>query len=763
MTSDGFFVVLASLASAGLGLVFWVVAARQYSSANLGLAAAAIATMVLLAELSQLGLRSDLVRVLPRAGEDGRRLAVQSYGLTVLVAIVLASIFIAGIGLWAPALLPLRQSVFTSALFIISTALLVVYLLDEGAMRGLGMASWLPVEASFLGLSRIALLVPLAGVGGWLGDFGPLVSFVAPGLVIAGALGFVVHRALRRQPGTAVVADLAVPRLRSAERSLDAMLSNTRFDWAANATRQGATGVLPLLVLASEGGSGTAYFFVAWILACAVYRLSASMGEALAANPSPNHSNPQHQSVHSDLLGMAFAAPLVIVAILATPWVLRAFGVEYVDEASTLLRVLLVGAIPNVVTRTHVSRLRTERRGGVVLGFELALGLSTLFLAWMLLRLWGLIGVGLGWLVALSLAAAYVMAAESVWWWGPRLSGRPARMIGSLVLISDRWTRLRSLRSMNDQVREHLDALYPTQPSWSRLYADADRQSIGVTGHDGRPPLRLELARTALGSELLAKRLAAISELNQLADLAAFRGLVPYPIDHHREKTMTYLVESTISGQAGDSSDQQTPVGDRVAPIVNAVSQLHKATASSIVVDQASLDRWISRPLRTLGDSCGVDDDQLVALGRTLYGSLEGVRLVSGRIHGSLRLDRALFDTSGSGKLTGLLGWEWSDEAPVIIDWGTLALSALVVQQQDDLAPVVVDLLKEPAPFMAYLELGTEPPDGVDVTALILFSWLHYLLPQLQSMVQTGAGRYWLARNVQPVMAALLRPDPIVR
>ncbi|MCP3987915.1 MAG: phosphotransferase [Actinomycetia bacterium] len=761
MTRDGIPVVLASLVSAVLSLVFWVVAARQYSSADLGVAAAAITTMVLLAELAQLGLRSDLVRVLPRAGEDGRRLAVQSYSLTVLVAIVLASIFIAGLGWWAPALLPLRQSVFTGALFILSTAFLVTYLLDEGAMLGLGMASWLPIEAGLFGLSRIVLLAPLAGLAGWLGDFGPLVSFAAPGLVAAGALGLVVWRALSRQPGTTVVADLAVPRLRSAERSLDAMLSNTKFDWAAGAARQGTIGGLPLLVLASEGGSGNAYFFVAWILACSVYRLSATVGEALAVDPSPNSGDSQRQNLHSNLLGMAIATPLVIVGVVAAPWVLQAFGTEYADESSTVLRLVLVGAIPNVVTRIHVSRLRIGRRGGVALGFELLVGLTTLLLAWGMLQLWGLVGVGLAWMVVLGVAATYVMVAESIWWWGPHLSGRQARMVGALVHTGNRWGKLRSLRSRNEQVRENLDALYPTQPSWTRLDSDADRQSIGVTGHDGRPPLRLELARTTLGSDLLSKRLAAVSELNQLADLAAFRGLIPYPIDHCREKTMTYLVESTISGRAGDDLDQQTSLEDRVGSMVAALTQLHRSTASSILVDQAGLDRWISRPLRTLGDSCGIRDDHLVALGRTLYSSLEGVRLVSGRIHGSLRLDRALFDANE--KLTGLLGWEWSDNGPVIVDWGTLALSALMVQRQDDLAPVVVALLNEPEPFMTHPAFGTEPPEGVDAAALILFSWLHYLLPQLHSMVQHGTGRYWLARNVQPVMAVLPRPAPISR
>jgi hypothetical protein len=714
--------------------------------------------LVLVAEVAQLGLRGDLVRVIPRAGEDGRRLTIQSYALTAVVAVILASIFIGGLGLWAPEMADLRLSVFSAALFVMTAAFLVAVLLGEGALLGVGLAPWMPVEAGLLGLARIILLALLAGLAGWWGDFGPFVAFATPGILAAGALGLVAWRALSDQPGSAVVADLAVPRLRSAERSIDAMLSNTKLDWAASAARHAAIGLLPLIVLAGEGGSGAAYFIVAWVVACVVYRLSATLGEGLAAEPQPGSGRAYKQGLHAALLGMALALPVAVVAVIAAPWLLQAFGGDYANEASSVLRILLIGAVPNVVTRIHVGRLRREGRRGVALGFEMVVGLVTLIVAWILLRVGGVTGVGVAWSLVLALAATYVIMIESVWWWGRRLSGRPARLVGVIARLGDRWTELRAVRSMNDQVREKLDALYPTQPSWTRLSSDADRQSIAVTGHDGRPPLRLELARTELGSELLAKRLAAVSELNKLPDLALFRGLIPYPIDHCREKTMSYLVESTISGQAGDVLDQPTSVDQRVDAVAGALAQLHGSTTTTIVFDQASLDRWISRPLRTLGDSCGIDDERLVELGRILFSSMEGRRLESGRIHGSLRLDRTLFDANG--KLTGLLGWEWSDIGPVVLDGGTLALSGLKAQRQDDLGPVVTSLLEDPEPFLTHRAFATVPPEGIDAEALVLFSWLRYLLPELYPMAEHGAGRYWLARNVQPVMAALPRPAP---
>ena len=762
--------VLSSVITSGLGFLFWIIAARQYSAAELGLSAAVITVMIFLADFAHLGLRTGLVRFLPMAN-DARRLTINAYGLSMFIAAIGAIVFVVGLDVWAPALTGLRESPLTIALFVLATSFWVVFLLEDSVLLALRLAPWVPVENGLFGLVKILLLFPLAGVAGWAGEFGIFLAWVVPVFIVVVAVNGLMARHFGRQaeakPGSA-------PRSKSEDengsrasasvslasgRFVSKVLSYSLLDWAAGIARSAVIGVIPLIVLAELGGAQNAYYFLAWTITYSVYVLSANIGDALVAEASYDESEVDRHTLHSGLLSMATSVPIVVVAVVAAPWILQAFGPEYAQEASTVLRLLLLGAIPNVITRTYIGRLRAEKRMTAVVVFELTLSVSILLVGWLLLRLMGINGLGVTWLLMLTLAAGYVLAVESVWWWGPRLPGRPARWARAIARMGTKLRGLRSIREMNQQVEENLDLLYQTEPSWHRISSDHDRQSVAVAGHDGRPPLRLELARSQLGSEILAKRVAAVAALSQGGELSAFRSLVPYPIDHSRQSTMTYLVESTISGQSGVERGDLVATNSRVAAVAEAMSELHRSTASWAAVDHRSLDRWISRPLRNLGDACQLGDDELVALGRTLYETFEGAIIPSARVHGNLRLENARFDVGG--KLTGLVGWEWSDIGPVLVDWGALALSALLVDSQEDLGPLVRRLLDEPDDFTKHPAFVVKPPEGLNPHGLVLFAWLNHLVPELRSAAEHGAGRYWTARHVQPVMARLSRAAPV--
>jgi O-antigen/teichoic acid export membrane protein len=90
--------------TAGLGFVFWTLAARLYPPAEVGLASAAISSSLFIATLSQLGLPYALVSFSPSAGA-GR--AAFTWTVVLIVAIgsaIAGGIFIAGLDLWAPSL-----------------------------------------------------------------------------------------------------------------------------------------------------------------------------------------------------------------------------------------------------------------------------------------------------------------------------------------------------------------------------------------------------------------------------------------------------------------------------------------------------------------------------------------------------------------------------------------------------------------------------------------------------------------------------------
>jgi O-antigen/teichoic acid export membrane protein len=103
--------------------------------------------------------------------------------------------------------------------------------------------------------------------------------------------------------------------------------------------------------------------------------------------------------------------PAAVALAVFGPYLLRVFGAAYSHEGATLLRILAVAAVANVVNTMAVSVARVRRRMTVVvavLGSQCALSLG---LAVPLLRLYGIVGIGLAWLIGqLSVAAAVAVA-----------------------------------------------------------------------------------------------------------------------------------------------------------------------------------------------------------------------------------------------------------------------------------------------------------------------------------------------------------------
>lgn len=736
LIQSGVSLIASSIVTSGLGFVFWIVAARQFSSAQLGIGSAVITAMILLSEFAQLGLRTGLVRFVPTAGSGARQLVARSYGIAAGFALLGAVLFIVGIPLWAPALGDLRASPLLIALFVFATACWVLFLLEDSVLVGLRLAPWVPVENGLFGLLKILLLFPLASASG---DFGVFLAWAFPVFAVVVVVNGLIARRLATE---SVSAETSVVSMRE-------MLGYSLVDWAASSSRTVVIGVLPLIVLAQLGSSQSAYYFLAWTIAYSVYLLSANVGDALVAEASYDEDNVERHTLYSGLLSMGISVPIVLGAAVLAPLVLRAFGAEYSDGATTALRLLLIGAVPNVITRTFVGKLRAERRMRAVFIYEFSLSVGVLLLGWVLLGPLGIAGLGVAWLIMLTIAAFYAAAAESVWWWAPRLD--PARLADferrseSLRRVS---MRLPS-RQLDNDVRNALSDRYTTRPRWRRVGLTPDLQTIAVEGSNGRPPLTIDLAVTDWGNEILARRNRSMTELGVLDGIASLRPVLPYPIEHDRSDDRHFMLESAISGRPGNLVAIEEPDAVVDAAIAT-LAVLYEASGRWVAFGDEQLERWVSLPLRQLGEALKGATGDLAAIESVMCEALRNIAAPSGRLHGNMELENLLFDRQG--KLAGVTNWEWSSVGPVIVDRAGLALSSLLVEAGTDTGHVVGDLLDDPERLLAHRALvGTTVPK-VDSRVLVLLAWLNQLGPILRATAVRTPSQLWVARNVAPVL-----------
>src|SRR4029077_18850798 len=104
--------------TAALGLVYWLIAAREYSASTVGINTAAISAMMFVAGVAQLNLMSALLRFVPVLGAARRRFIGLCYLAAAAAALLCAAVFLLGLDVWASALDDLAASPGMVAWFI---------------------------------------------------------------------------------------------------------------------------------------------------------------------------------------------------------------------------------------------------------------------------------------------------------------------------------------------------------------------------------------------------------------------------------------------------------------------------------------------------------------------------------------------------------------------------------------------------------------------------------------------------------------------
>lgn len=383
-----------------LGFVYWWVAARQYSTGEVGLASAAISAMTLLGTAGMLGLGTLLIGELPqRRGSEGPVIATAS-----IVTAVTGGVLGTGFALLAPWLsrdfLPLRESIGTVLLFAVGTALTALTLVLDQALIGM-MRGGLQLVRNFI--FSAAKLAALGAFAFWSAHTFHLAIYATWTIGNALSLGVLASAALlRRTP-----------------------LHHARPDWTLlRAFRRAALGhhglnlslqfshlILPLIVTVTLSAAVNAYFYAAWMIAGFVFTLPLALTVVLYAVGAADPIALARKTRFT--LGIAAASGLVtnVVLWVAAPLVLRLFGASYATYASTPLRVLTLGVFALIIKDHYVAACRIQSRVLAASARIFVGGCLELVGAAGGAILGGLTGLTLGWLVAVVVEAALMTPA----------------------------------------------------------------------------------------------------------------------------------------------------------------------------------------------------------------------------------------------------------------------------------------------------------------------------------------------------------------
>lgn len=323
------FLMLSSMATAGLGFVFWILVARLYSASSVGLATSLLSATGVISMLSLLGFGSYFTRFLPKSTSRDRDVSLGLLAAGV-VALLGAATFVVLIPTLTPSLRFLHDSGWLAAGFVLMTSLAAVNLLTDSAFVAYRAARFnFLIDGLLQSGSKLLLLIVFAGSGAF-------------GIYSAGGLAGVF----------AVVASITIlmrrfhfrPRLVLDMGVIRETVHFTAASYTASIFNLLPILVVPVLVLDRLGSASAGYYFMAFQITNLLAGVASAVSQTLLAEVGHEEASLRTLARRSARLLAIAIVPAAIVLGAGGKWLLLVFGSDYSTKAWTALLVLACAA-----------------------------------------------------------------------------------------------------------------------------------------------------------------------------------------------------------------------------------------------------------------------------------------------------------------------------------------------------------------------------------------------------------------------------------
>jgi O-antigen/teichoic acid export membrane protein len=393
LSRNAFALIVNAVVTSALGAGFWAFAGHLYTTSRVGEDSALVSAMMLLSSVAELDLGLALPRFLPQLGKRSAAAVFGGYAVSSAFAVVLT-----GVTVW---LLPQVSGSFRfmkgdtglGVVLCLATVLWNIFGVQDAVLTALRRARWVPVENAIFGVAKLILMIVWAHSTIKHGIF---IAWVVPMAVMVIPVNFALFKwAIPHHART------SKPAAKSAliEGSRRRLILYLTQDYVASLLIQGATNFMPVLVLILLGAERNGYFYMAFTISTAFDQLSQNVGLSLTVESAFDERQLALLTRHIFLrIGILLAVGVISVDLLA-PYLLAVFGHQYSTHAVTILRLLMIGCVPQVVLNLYQAIERVRGNGARILGVTVGRMLCVVLLIIVLGKADGLSGVGWGWVI----------------------------------------------------------------------------------------------------------------------------------------------------------------------------------------------------------------------------------------------------------------------------------------------------------------------------------------------------------------------------
>jgi O-antigen/teichoic acid export membrane protein len=448
LARNGYALIANSAATGLLGVVYWLLMARLYPTAAVGVASAAYAAMNLLAGFTALNFNGVLTRFIPQAGRETGSLIGRAYLVSMVASIGLAQLFVLTIHSWGPSYSELSGPLI-GLLFIACVVAWAIFTLQDSVLIGLRGTSWVFLENSLFGVVKIVLLALLVSAVPHHG--GIYISWMLPVIVAVPLINMLIFRGLVPRH-VAATRDAEPPTRRQIGRFLAG-------DYSGAMCQLAMVSLIPVVVAARTNAADTAYFYVAWVIAGIVDMIGINMGMSLTVEGAFESASLADNCRKALRRVALMLTPCAVLLAALAPWWLRVFGHAYATHGTEVLELLAVATLPRAVTEVYLGALRAQNRTSQVAVIQAVRAVLTLGLAVPLAGTAGTVGAAVAVLATQGVVAVGI--SGGLW---RALAGKPA---GVAARRGGGWRRVTAQASVRSGATT-LEAPRPAGlPGWA--------------------------------------------------------------------------------------------------------------------------------------------------------------------------------------------------------------------------------------------------------------------------------------------------------
>lgn len=367
------------------GFIFWISAARIYSSNDVGLATALISVTSLISTFSLIGLNNGFIRYLPKSELNIRNKIINSsFNLIAFVAALLTTIFVVFINFFSPQLNFIQDNLAIAFLFIIFVSFVTINSIADSIYIAYRSTIYMVIYYACFSITKLLFVLIL----GPLGYQGIYLSYVL-GVISSLSLSYYF-----------LVSKFDFEYFYLIDKKIIKSISKFSItSYIASFAGTLPTLLLPLLITNYIGPKFSAYYYMPMMITNFLYIIPQATSQILFAESSYDETTLRINIKKALIIIFLLLSPAILIVLFFGNYILLAFGKEYLIEANTLLKIFAISSIFVSLNSLLSSVIKVYNQMKKLVSIEIIGMLIRLTLIFTLIHN-GLVGIGFAILIS---------------------------------------------------------------------------------------------------------------------------------------------------------------------------------------------------------------------------------------------------------------------------------------------------------------------------------------------------------------------------